>query len=395
MQKHNKAKPTKLMAGMLSGAMALSICMTAVYATPVEKYQENVKKRNELQVQMGQNKEVIDGINAEKSILDEEYEELSAKVAAAQTEVDELDEQLAVLNEALEIAQQEMDDRYSAYCARVREVEEYGKASYWSIIFQATDLKDLLGRIDYVQEVMSYDQKAMDVMDAQINDLTEQEEEVDALRAERNFKNNELKQLQRELFSKIQEKLDEIDVYALANADMQEQYDTLMDEAASLTAQINGQEYSGTMDPDEIYQQYVVESGEEAKTPEGAEIVKYTLQFNGGRYVWGGASPETGFDCSGLMYYVYGKFGYSIQRTASYQYTYSGTPVDFDALQAGDLVFFHKPKASEIGHVGMYIGDGLFVHAASSKSGIKVSSLYSTYYSSVYAGAKRIIDSEV
>lgn len=395
MQKHNKAKPTKLMAGMLSGAMALSICMTAVYATPVEKYQENVKKRNELQVQMGQNKEVIDGINAEKSILDEEYEELSAKVAAAQTEVDELDEQLAVLNEALEIAQQEMDDRYSAYCARVREVEEYGKASYWSIIFQATDLKDLLGRIDYVQEVMSYDQKAMDVMDAQINDLTEQEEEVDALRAERNFKNNELKQLQRELFSKIQEKIDEIDVYALANADMQEQYDTLMDEAASLTAQINGQEYSGTMDPDEIYQQYVVESGEEAKSPEGAEIVKYTLQFNGGRYVWGGASPETGFDCSGLMYYVYGKFGYSIQRTASYQYTYSGTPVDFDALQAGDLVFFHKPKASEIGHVGMYIGDGLFVHAASSKSGIKVSSLYSTYYSSVYAGAKRIIDSEV
>lgn len=395
MQKHNKAKPTKLMAGMLSGAMALSICMTAVYATPAEKYQENVKKRNELQVQMGQNQEVIDGINAEKSILDEEYEELSAKVAAAQTEVDELDKQLAVLTEALEIAQQEMDDRYSAYCARVREVEEYGKASYWSIIFQATDLKDLLGRIDYVQEVMSYDQKAMDVMDAQINDLTEQEEEVDALRAERNFKNNELKQLQRELFSKIQEKLDEIDVYALANADMQEQYDTLMDEAASLTAQINGQEYSGTMDPDEIYQQYVVESGEEAKTPEGAEIVKYTLQFNGGRYVWGGASPETGFDCSGLMYYVYGKFGYSIQRTASYQYTYSGTPVDFDALQAGDLVFFHKPKASEIGHVGMYIGDGLFVHAASSKSGIKVSSLYSTYYSSVYAGAKRIIDSEV
>lgn len=395
MQKRNKAKPTKLMAGMLSGAMALSICMTAVYATPAEKYQENVKKRNELQVQMGQNQEVIDGINAEKSILDEEYEELSAKVAAAQTEVDELDEQLAVLNEALEIAQQEMDDRYSAYCARVREVEEYGKASYWSIIFQATDLKDLLGRIDYVQEVMSYDQKAMDVMDAQINDLTEQEEEVDALRAERNFKNNELKQLQRELFSKIQEKLDEIDVYALANADMQEQYDTLMDEAASLTAQMNGQEYSGTMDPDEIYQQYVVESGEEAKTPEGAEIVKYTLQFNGGRYVWGGASPETGFDCSGLMYYVYGKFGYSIQRTASYQYTYSGTPVDFDALQAGDLVFFHKPKASEIGHVGMYIGDGLFVHAASSKSGIKVSSLYSTYYSSVYAGAKRIIDSEV
>lgn len=139
MQKHNKAKPTKLMAGMLSGAMALSICMTAVYATPAEKYQENVKKRNELQVQMGQNQEAIDGINAEKSILDEEYEELSAKVAAAQTEVDELDEQLAVLNEALEIAQQEMDDRYSAYCARVREVEEYGNASYWSIIFQATE----------------------------------------------------------------------------------------------------------------------------------------------------------------------------------------------------------------------------------------------------------------
>jgi cell wall-associated NlpC family hydrolase len=126
--------------------------------------------------------------------------------------------------------------------------------------------------------------------------------------------------------------------------------------------------------------------------PEGSAIVKYALQFLGMDYVWGGASPATGFDCSGMMYYVYGQFGYDICRTASYQYKYNGVSVNsIDDLQPGDLVFFHHTGETSVAHVGMYIGEGVFIHAASSKSGIKISSLYSNYYNSNYMGAKRIL----
>ena len=134
--------------------------------------------------------------------------------------------------------------------------------------------------------------------------------------------------------------------------------------------------------------------GEAPTSSEGSElgrqIADYTLQFNGGRYVYGGSSPSVGFDCSGLMYYVYGQFGYSIQRTAGRQYYYNGVYVSKGELQPGDLVFFSS-NGYEITHVGMYIGDSKFIHASTTATGIKIDSLDSSYYQRVYYGAKRII----
>ena len=160
-----------------------------------------------------------------------------------------------------------------------------------------------------------------------------------------------------------------------------------------MISSISGQSYNGSNDAVEVYKKYIVDSGEQQRNPLGSKIVEYTLQFNGGPYVWGGSTPEQGFDCSGLMYYVYVKFGYNIMRVAEDQYHDSGTYVDINHLQAGDMIFFHPQNgsASEISHVGMYICDGVFIHAASRASGIKISSLNDGYYSSVYVGAKRII----
>jgi len=124
----------------------------------------------------------------------------------------------------------------------------------------------------------------------------------------------------------------------------------------------------------------------------GRQIAEYTLQFEGYRYVYGGASPSTGFDCSGLMYYVYGQFGYSIQRGAGSQYAYSGVHISKSELQPGDLIFFAgNGPANGVTHVGMYIGDNKFIHASTSKTGVIIGNLDSTYYRSVYYGAKRIV----
>ena len=122
---------------------------------------------------------------------------------------------------------------------------------------------------------------------------------------------------------------------------------------------------------------------------EGAvEVANYALSFVGYAYVYGGKDPSTGFDCSGLMYYCYGHFGYSLNRVADDQMD-NGTAVSYDNLQVGDLVFFGS--GSYANHVGIYIGNGNFVHAANPSSGVRVSSLNETYYANRYIGARRII----
>ena len=94
-------------------------------------------------------------------------------------------------------------------------------------------------------------------------------------------------------------------------------------------------------------------------------------------YVWGGSSPSTGFDYSGLMYYVLTQYGYSMKRVANDQMT-QGTYVSRSDLQVGDLVFFGYSGYAN--HVGMYIGGGNFVHASTPSTGVRVNSLDESYY---------------
>ena len=113
----------------------------------------------------------------------------------------------------------------------------------------------------------------------------------------------------------------------------------------------------------------------------GAQAVRIAMQFLGVPYVWGGASPS-GFDCSGLVMYVYGRLGVSLPHNAAAQYS-MGTPVPRDALEPGDLVFFDG-----LGHVGIYIGGDQFVHAPHTGDVVRVSSMSSH---GGYVGARRVI----
>lgn len=116
----------------------------------------------------------------------------------------------------------------------------------------------------------------------------------------------------------------------------------------------------------------------------GADVAGYSQQFLGCSYVYGGTSPS-GFDCSGFTYYVYKHFGVTLNRTAAGQYS-NGTAVSKENLQVGDLVMFGSP----IWHVGIYIGNGKIIHAANPSRGVTTDTIQSGYYSTNYAGARRI-----
>jgi cell wall-associated NlpC family hydrolase len=120
------------------------------------------------------------------------------------------------------------------------------------------------------------------------------------------------------------------------------------------------------------------------KTPSiGERAVKYARNFLGVRYVYGGSSPRTGFDCSGFVRYVYQRFGISLPHS-SYADFGLGRRVARHALKPGDLVFFHG-----LGHVGLYVGHGKFIHAPHSGTRVSYSTLAS--YGSAYDGARRIV----
>lgn len=106
----------------------------------------------------------------------------------------------------------------------------------------------------------------------------------------------------------------------------------------------------------------------------GAEIVAYAKKYLGYNYVYGGASPKTGFDCSGFTSYVYKHFGYTISRSSVAQAS-EGTKVSKAELQPGDLVIYKNTSLTRIGHVGIYIGDNKMIHASEPGVGVIITDI--------------------
>ncbi len=146
-----------------------------------------------------------------------------------------------------------------------------------------------------------------------------------------------------------------------------------------------------------LYGQYVriiennkTEAESEIASASAEAVIALAKANLGVPYVYGGTT-SSGFDCSGLTYYCFVNNGYTMNRTASQQYK-QGSYVEKEALEPGDLVFFASPGSWTIGHVGLYIGDGKFIHASSGSAKVITSELDSWYYSTYYYGARRILN---
>ena len=129
----------------------------------------------------------------------------------------------------------------------------------------------------------------------------------------------------------------------------------------------------------------IVEPGSiaaKAAPPERAALVAYAKRFLGTPYRWGGASPG-GFDCSGLTSFVYGKFGVRMAHYTRAQYA-AYRKIGRHQLKPGDLVFFDG-----LGHTGIYVGKGRFIHATHTGDHVRISRLSERWYSQRYAGAVR------
>ena len=164
--------------------------------------------------------------------------------------------------------------------------------------------------------------------------------------------------------------------------------DTTLKEENKTTTDSKKEEPSDTTDK--------TTSNEENKSTtsvsKGEEIAEYAKKYLGYKYVSGGSSPKTGFDCSGFTYYVYKHFGYSLPKSSVSQANV-GKKVDKSDLQPGDLVIYKNTSLTRIGHVGIYIGDNKMIHASEPGVGVIITDIdaKSYNYPKRYVMGRRVI----
>jgi cell wall-associated NlpC family hydrolase len=127
----------------------------------------------------------------------------------------------------------------------------------------------------------------------------------------------------------------------------------------------------------------------DSSTDPGAEIARRAMTLTGVRYKYGGTSPESGMDCSGLVRYVFDQtWGMDLPRTSN-EISRVGRHIEMHDLQPGDLVFYNTLKR-RFSHVGIYVGDNKFVHAPTAGGQVRVESMKLSYWKKRFDGARRI-----
>jgi cell wall-associated NlpC family hydrolase len=253
------------------------------------------------------------------------------------------------------------------------------------VLLGSKNLDDMLNRLDAVSRVSSQDTRvlgevrkfrtAVKLREAQLKTAHRAQRELVAEKARRRASiESQLVERQR-LLSSIKSQIAKIEAAEHARE---------LQAAAAARARLANRQST-------VSEETVV--GAAATTAEGVSVappsqyggvVGVAMQYLGVPYVWGGSSPG-GFDCSGFVMYVYAQVGVSLPHNAAAQFG-SGVPISRDQLAPGDLVFFDG-----LGHVGLYIGGGQFVHSPHTGDVVKVSSLSDSWYASTYVGARRIL----
>jgi peptidoglycan DL-endopeptidase CwlO len=256
-----------------------------------------------------------------------------------------------------------------------------------AVLLGASNLDDMLGRIDASERVSQQDTLVL----RQVSHLrrevqhrqrflqhahAEQVQVVAERNAARASVETQLGQ-RRALLSSIQGEIAHLKaVEAARQAELQR-------EAEARLAQQQSQQRQATLAPTvPVSAPQAPSPSTPAPPPTHGGVVGIAMHYLGTPYVWGGASPS-GFDCSGFVMYVFAQIGVSLPHSSYAQYGY-GSPVSRGDLQPGDLVFFDG-----LGHVGIYIGGGSFIHAPHTGDVVKISSM-SGWYASTFVGGRRL-----
>lgn len=401
----------------------------------------NSSQREQAESQLKQNEEALK--TAEKKLLelevaiqkfDRQIEGLMESLEINNKDIIKKEDEIKVSKANVQAAEKDMKEQQELFDKRIRAMYKNGSSSYLSIILKSENLSDLITRMEIVSRIIDFDKEVAEELLVKRNALIDKqlilEQENQKLLQLKNEKESKLKQLNdnkksqqllvdeakqhRNLLAdkvkKDQEAvnaaIEAIDNQAIAIAnnsnstdvDIKAAIDYLKDRSKKVNSnKIKDAINKGTATMDArkkaISSGSAVDRGASNGTISGPAIIMYAQKFLGTPYKWGGARPyvagdsNSGFDCSGLVQYVYKQFGIFTTRTTYTQIKYDGKQVSKDSLKAGDLIFFGSWEDPY--HVGLYVGDGNFLHAPRTGDVVKISPLSER---TDYLVAKRIIN---
>ena len=306
----------------------------------------------------------------------------------ANIELDRIESDLASNAKHLVAAKKSLVVAQKRIAERLRDLYVNGEGdSTLEVILGSSSLDDIIARLDAIERVSTQDthilrtvkqyRREVETRRSNLQDAREDQARIVAEQAaQKDLIESQIAE-QNQLLASVKDEIAEM------RAEEQRRQAAL---AAQARAQAQAAELAALAQPDvqQTYEQPWVtpEYDPNAPAPRYGHVVGIALQYLGIPYVWGGSSPSTGFDCSGFTSYVFAQIGVSLPHHAASQYSY-GTPVSYEQLAAGDLVFF-----SGLGHVGIYIGNDQFVHAPHTGDVVRIS--YLSERSGSYVGARRL-----
>ena len=294
-------------------------------------------------------------VKREVARLDQRAELLTEKYNVARSELDALNIRLEESRRDLARAQEQLDAAQALRGARLAAMYKSGGYSVLDVLFNLTSIDDADTQLGYFRSINEADQDTVTriaTMEHQVEALTGQidKDRADALKKEMGLRGQQAA-IEDELAAR-QSLLTDLDSRVKKLLAQQARLDAAASARLSKAAGVDLATISGT--------------------PVQIAVVKETMKYLGIPYVWAGATPSGGFDCSGLVLYVYAKFGVQFPHGATMQ-AHMGTPVSLSEAQPADLVFFGYPAFYH--HVGIYIGNGLFIEAPHTGDVVKVSQL--------------------
>lgn len=386
-----------------------------------EEIDEAKNERDQTQQELNEVKASIEELSDEKASVEDEIDEVSSALVQVLAEIDVIEQNIS--DKELEIAQAEIDyaaavevekAQYEAMKIRIQYLYENGNADLLSIYFESGTITEALNKADYIEELYTYDRKMLaeyqttvqtvnelhetllaekdELLDLQadyeeeqsymeevmeelqgiVDDYESQLASAKSLANEYSQKiknqNREIKRLETEKKKAEEEARRKAEEEARRKAE--EEARRLEEEARRNATENATNEVASAQDTGVIVttnnNAYDVSSIYSANGSDlGKSLAAYACQFIGNPYVPGGTSLTNGADCSGFVFSVYKSFGYKVPRTSS-SLRSAGVEVSYENAQPGDVVCYP-------GHVGIYIGNGMIVHASTQKTGIKVS----------------------
>lgn len=389
-----------------------------------EEIDEAKEERDKTQQELNEVNASIEELSEEMESVEEELDEVSSALVQVLAELEVLKQDIA--DKETEIAQAELDynaavetekAQYEAMKVRIQYLYESGNTNLISIYMESGNLTDALNKADYIEELYSYDRKMLGeyqntVYEVNVlhEELISQKDELVALQTDY----EEEQEYMEEVMSELQEVADD---YETQIADARSKANEYSAKIKSQNAEIKRMEQEKKKAEEEARRKAEEEARRKAEeearrraeeealasaaarenaeaqvatTEEtgivvttnnatydvssiystsgsdlGKNIAAFACQFIGNPYVPGGTSLTNGADCSGFVFSVYKEFGYKVPRTSS-SLRSAGTEVAYSEAQPGDVVCYP-------GHVAIYIGNGMIVHASTQKTGIKIS----------------------